>query len=181
MANVYYTGIGSRETPLAVQETMAKIAQELGAAGYVLRSGGANGADTAFELGAKRSNAKMEIVLPWNGFNKRYIDNVNYFVHGYCPWAEQAAAAIHPNWSACSEAVRKLHTRNMLQLVDKEVKNPSKFVICWTKDGKASGGTGQAIRFAEALEIPVFNLKNQDALVRLIDFVKTKGWLKNAA
>ena len=40
-----------------------------------------------------------------------------------------------------------------------EFKNPpSNFVVCYTPDGKASGGTGQAIRIAEYYNIPIYNL-----------------------
>lgn len=46
--------------------------------------------------------------------------------------------------------------------------------ICVDKDGKANGGTGQAIRIAEYYNIPVFNLKNDGALDELREFVKRK-------
>ena len=44
-----YAGVGSRETPLLVQQRMTKIAAQLSKLGYVLYSGGAEGADSAFE------------------------------------------------------------------------------------------------------------------------------------
>lgn len=44
-----WTGIGSRETPLALLSKMTEVAEFLGKAGYVLHSGGAIGADMAFE------------------------------------------------------------------------------------------------------------------------------------
>ncbi|NMA16004.1 MAG: hypothetical protein GX935_02005, partial [Erysipelotrichia bacterium] len=31
------------------------------------------------------------------------------------------------------------------------------FIICWTKNGSGSGGTGQAIRIAKAYDIPIFD------------------------
>ena len=52
---LYYAGIGSRETPDHVLETMASAAQYLGKEGFTLRSGGAKGADTAFDQGATRT------------------------------------------------------------------------------------------------------------------------------
>jgi len=48
----FYTGIGSRKTPYQVQQQMQRIAQFLAKKGYTLRSGSANGADSAFEEGA---------------------------------------------------------------------------------------------------------------------------------
>lgn len=44
-----YAGIGSRETPMEVLELMTKASAWLGAKGYALQSGGAIGADMAFE------------------------------------------------------------------------------------------------------------------------------------
>lgn len=46
-----YTGIGSRETPYEIQDLMKRIAFKLAENGWLLRSGGAEGADTAFENG----------------------------------------------------------------------------------------------------------------------------------
>jgi hypothetical protein len=45
-------------------------------------------------------------------------------------------------------------------------------VVCWTKDGKSSGGTGQALRIAEYYSIPIFNLKNDGAIEQLKMFLK---------
>ena len=47
----YFAGIGSRETPQDILKLMTKSAYRLEQLGYVLRSGGARGADKAFELG----------------------------------------------------------------------------------------------------------------------------------
>jgi len=47
----FYSGIGSRTTPLEVQALCTRIAAQLEKAGYVLRSGGAEGADKAFAAG----------------------------------------------------------------------------------------------------------------------------------
>ena len=46
-----YAGIGSRNTPENIQAIMTKLATKLESLGWVLRSGGADGADSAFELG----------------------------------------------------------------------------------------------------------------------------------
>lgn len=61
----FYAGIGSRETPPAILETMRAAARRLRDLGFVLRSGGAAGADTAFAEGA---GVCSEIFLPWPGF-----------------------------------------------------------------------------------------------------------------
>jgi predicted Rossmann fold nucleotide-binding protein DprA/Smf involved in DNA uptake len=66
----YYAGIGSRETPKDICLYMTAIAKRLASLGYTCNSGGADGADSAFERGAV---INRQIFLPWDGFNKRYI------------------------------------------------------------------------------------------------------------
>jgi predicted Rossmann fold nucleotide-binding protein DprA/Smf involved in DNA uptake len=46
-----YTGIGSRKVPGSVFDKFVSIGSELGNLGFTLRSGGADGCDTAFESG----------------------------------------------------------------------------------------------------------------------------------
>lgn len=159
--NRHYAGIGSRETPLDIMAFMTKIARWLDRRDYVLRSGGADGADTAF---AKGSTHK-EIFLPWEGFNGSWGSPV--VDPAIWTRAEQIASNFHPAWDRCSPAARKLHTRNVYQVLGADLKTPSRFVVCWTKDGKASGGTGQALRIAEASRIPIFNLFDASAAERL--------------
>ena len=65
----YYTGVGNRNTPADILEDMEQIARVFARLGWVLRSGGANGADSAFELGCDIENGLKEIYLPWKGFN----------------------------------------------------------------------------------------------------------------
>src|SRR5678815_2257413 len=65
---IYYTGVGSRSTPPEVLAIMTKLAYRLEKNGLMLRSGGAEGADSAFERGVSEDENK-EIFLPWRGFN----------------------------------------------------------------------------------------------------------------
>ena len=72
----YYAGIGSRETPNDICLYMTTIAKKLAKLGYTCNSGGADGADSAFERGAV---INRQIFLPWDGFNGKYIENMNKF------------------------------------------------------------------------------------------------------
>lgn len=162
MRNLIYAGIGSRETPVEVQQRMARMAMVLGKLGWTLRSGHAPGADQAFEYGAKQVQGKMEIYLPWDGFEGARVDNKSYF-SGFISTdlevkAIRIAADNHPNWSACSDGARKMHTRNVQQIGGRELNVAVDLVICWTKNGSGAGGTGQAIRIAQREKIPVFDL-----------------------
>ena len=173
----FYCGVGSRDTPPEVLEQMTAIAIILEAQGYILRSGHADGADLAFELG---SNGHNQIWLPWKGFNyesplSQSLPRTGHYAIQANWQADQIAAAFHPAWNKCSEGAKKLHTRNVYQVLGPglgkvQIETVSKFIVCWTSDGKASGGTGQAIRIAEGTGIPVFNLFNADAMDQLEAF-----------
>lgn len=153
----WYTGVGSRDTPVPILELMAKIGLALAVEGYTLRSGGADGADTAFEYGAMSGGNRGDIYLPWRRFN----DNPSMAYGIQNAAATKIAARIHPAWFACSRGARALHTRNVYQVLSYDLKTPSDFLVCWTKDGKDVGGTRTAIVLAREWSIPVWNLANE--------------------
>lgn len=161
----YYAGIGSRQTPKEIQKIMTMVAETLATVGYILRSGGAEGADTAFEAGA---NSK-EIYLPWPKFNRstsNYTDPT--------PRAFVLAQQFHPAWNRLSGPVQKLMARNAHQVLGQSLDSPVDFIICWTPKGLGEGGTGQALRMAEHYDIPVLDLglydlnKIQEALISFV-------------
>lgn len=157
----YYAGIGSRSTPVNVLMVMNAISAKLYYRGFTLRSGGADGADKAFQ---EFADDKADIYLPWPGFNGA----TKGYVVGDHPFLRAIAAQFHPNWDACNEAAQKLHTRNVAQLMGAD-QSPllSEFVVCWTHDGKDVGGTAQALRIARFHKIPIYNLAIDGELNRL--------------
>lgn len=150
LPNLIYAGIGSRQTPEPVLNDMVMIAVKLQENGYTLRSGGAKGADKTFEQGA--------------GYRKQIFRPSQSAAH---PEWKAHASAWHPAWDRCDDYARALHARNSPIMLGTNLDDPVRFVVCWTADGKASGGTGQALRIAAGYEIPVFNLFFPDALARL--------------
>jgi len=160
-----YAGVGARTTPRSVQDVMKDIAYHLAWDNWILRSGGAKAADSAFEKGCDEANGKKEIYLPWKNFNG---NNSNQ----YAPTAEAFRLALqhHPYPSVLESTpyVHKLMARNSQQIAGELAMGPyAEFVICWTPDGvtkkttQKTGGTGQAIRMAVEFEIPVFNLADK--------------------
>jgi len=164
----YYAGIGSRETPSYVLEEMEKIAQYLGDNGYCLRSGGAEGADTAFEQGCDEISGDKEIYIPWNNFNSKWDRDYGIWsleceeVQAGLNKATKMAEQYHPRWSKLSQGVKKLMIRNSLQIFGYDMLLPVELVICWTPNGKVVGGTGQALRIAEDHEIRIINLQFEE-------------------
>jgi len=169
-----FAGIGSRQTPPDVLQYMKEVAKRLAKRGFLLRSGAADGADAAFELGCDQVNGAKEIWLPWHGFND-HVDT------GFYPTREHEAiaASLHPVWGRLGPGPKKLHARNIGQVLGMTLDVPVSFVACWTPDGceshqtrgRDTGGTGMAISIASTRGIPVFNLFNDGARERLAEFV----------
>lgn len=172
----FYTGIGSRETPIHIQQSMVEIASHLYEKGLRLRSGHAKGADQAFE-DATPHLGECEIYLPWEGFqgsssNWDGFYTPNSFPHNVQERAYMIARQYHPAWHRCSPKAQDMHCRNVHQVLGKTLDRPSKFVVCWTPGGKAGGGTGQAIRIARGVDVPVFDLgdeRNQQLFMEYLD------------
>jgi hypothetical protein len=150
----YYTGVGSRTCPQDVCEAMTKIAAILEEREYILRSGAADGADTAFELGVK-SHLNKEIYLPWQGFNGH-----ESFLFETRDEAFKIVRDIVDHYGSINRASQKLHARNAHQVLGGDLKSPSDFIICWTPQGKLVGGTATAITLARNNSIPIYNLGN---------------------
>ena len=146
----YYAGIGSRATPPYVLEMMTDLAKTYREEGYILRSGGARGADSAFEKGA---GDQKEIFLPW----KRFMEHPSPF---FTPTKEawRLAPKFHPAWDRLTRPAKLLHARNVHQILGRDLKTPVEFVSCWTPGGALIGGTATAIRIANAYDIRVINL-----------------------
>lgn len=162
METKFYAGIGSRETPLHILKQMSEIAEHLGKLNWTLRSGHADGADLAFEEGAKEEAA--EIWLPWPNFNRhmpKYKCHIHKTIEDEDKEAFDSVTKYHPNPTRLSRGGLSLMARNYRQIVGLNSSN-SEFVICWTSDGKDNGGTGQALRIARDKNIPVYNLFYND-------------------
>ena len=156
---IYYAGIGSRETPIEVLNAFEYLGMEFAKRGYVLRSGAADGADSAFERGCDSVAGPKEIFLPWQGFQGR-SENRSENKSTYCHYdnvddAIKIAKKYHPNWDTLSNGGRALMARNSYQVLGKDLQTPGSFVVCWTEDGKGGGGTGQALRIAKDYGIKV--------------------------
>ena len=184
-----YAGVGARATPAEVLAGMSDVAQTLGDAGCALSTGGAAGADRAFEAGALRTDAPVTVHTPWPGYNgyrpgrdpESDIDVIHpkagdtirgsSFLH--------LARKHHPAWDRCRRGARALFLRNVSILAgaldDDGTVLAVRAVIAWTPNGGAhgreAGGTGHTLRIAAELGIPVVNLsertppeRNADAL-----------------
>lgn len=168
-----YAGIGSTKTPTDVCHKMYHLGYALAWYGYTLRSGGAPGADKAFEAGTDRYIQEKaadprikEIFLPWMGFEgnpSKLLPNEK---------AYEVASRFHPVWDKLKSGQRAFHARNAQQVLGENLDNPVSFVVCWTPGGRLVGGTAQALRIATARQIPVFNLAVDGAEQEIVKHIR---------
>lgn len=153
MVEKLYAGIGSRRTPLHIRSVMTDFASVMYSRGWVLRSGGACGADQAFERGAHENT---EIFKAEHATSE----------------AVKLASSYHPAWGRCTKYVQKLHGRNAQIILGGMLDCPVRFTICWTADGRDTGGTGLGIRLSVSENIPVYNLKHDRILEVVSEFIR---------
>jgi hypothetical protein len=118
-----------------------------------------------------------EIYLPWKKFNgrrKHYDpyhpeynadnDDEGYYVPDeHWPTyakAQVIAQSVIPWWDRLKPSHRRMHTRNVYQVLGLDLNTPSKLLVCNADlDGKGEpkGGTRTAIKIAEEHDVPVMN------------------------
>jgi len=138
-----YAGIGSRSTPHDILLLMEKIGMHMAHTHQCLRSGGAAGADSAFERGCDANNGPKEIFTARNNLPL---------------WAFETVDQFHPAPHRLGSYARRLMARNAMQILGLHGDDPVDLVICWTPNGAFTGGTSQALRIAHTHDIPIHNL-----------------------
>ena len=122
---------------------MTTLAAGLEAAGWRLHSGGADGADTAFENGT--TTRRRTIYLPWKGYNGHAGPDAVTLSPQQQAEVQPKVAKYHGAWGRCSRGARALHGRNFAiihGLTDQGADRTVDAVICWTPDGRTQGGHG---------------------------------------
>jgi hypothetical protein len=179
--NKIYTGIGSREVPENVFEAMSTEAYHLAGKGYTLRSGGAKGSDSAFQWGHEcyysDINAvitNQEIYIPWVNFKmEEYLSTSSNIIPQHLNTAcMEIAASVHPHWDKCSAGAKKLHARNVCQILGDGLFIPSDFVLFYAKEvnGIVQGGTATAVNIARKFNVPTINMFYPDWSDKLEEF-----------
>nr|CAI3971164.1 DprA-like DNA recombination-mediator protein [Ochrobactrum phage ORM_20] len=137
-----FAGIGSRDTPVSIRDQAVEKGLELAERGFFLRSGGARGFDRAIACLVPPSMKRI--------FRPHEADN-------HPEWFEHASQ-FHPKWDKLNDSARALHARNSPIILGEDLDERVDFILCWTEGGKIKGGTGQGLRIAASLKIPVFNM-----------------------
>lgn len=168
------TIIGARVTPPAITDEMRKIAHFFAKNGAIVRTGKAAGADAAAVEGcilakkAGKLKAKPEVYIPWNGYGKEYTQEWDILL-GDDTTASKVAERMHPAWERCSGGVRKLYTRNVGQILGKDLDTPTDLVLYWCKEmnRKPTGGTALAVNLGEEVGAARINMLHPDWRGRL--------------
>ena len=175
-------GIGSRKTPSFICTLMIAIGAWCRENDIYVRSGHAAGADYSFEVGAREHTI---IYLPFPRFNSALHKGTKHVI---C-WddveleirqrALRSVEKYHPAPHYLKGVGRKLMARNYFQIHGTKLESqPVNAVVCWTPSGKGGGGTGQAIRMADSLDIPVLDLGGMGDMFwtveRVTDWIESK-------
>ncbi len=156
-----WAGIGSRGNdrepiPPSVLADMTELARRMAADGWHLSSGGADGSDTAFASGTPVD--QRTIRLPWPGYNDLSGPDCHPIPQDRLQQSLELAERFHPTWDRCTQGARKLHARNGLILLGRNLDKPVHAVVAYTQGGKLQGGAALGLRIAMEHGIPIFNL-----------------------
>jgi len=170
---------GNNEIPESVQEKIRELVKALSTKGYIFRYGGDS---TPFLMKiATDESTIMDMYVPWKKFNKE-LPNVMPKVFKMSEKAYGIAAHYHRGFPKLPNGVRAILARDVHILLGEDCKRAVSFMITYTPDGceskdkidyKTTGNVSFAITIADEANIPVFNLKNDDAVSRLIEYIKT--------
>jgi hypothetical protein len=160
-----YAGLGNQDAPEEVLKQIERLAKHLESLGYTVRTSGGQGPEEYFE----RVEAK-EVFIPWKNFNGRQSKlsrNANE--------ALDVVKRLSPSFDTLKPAVQAIIAVKAHVILGKDLKSPIKFLVVWSQDGAETakectaktGFVSTAIKLADGLKIPVFNLKRPDALERI--------------
>lgn len=132
--------------------------------------------DLAFEAGFPTE--LKEIYQPWKDFNDIKTNGTSHVVvtdKRLMQIAESVASKIHPRWNILKDGPRKMHTRNIFQVLGSNLNLKSDILICWAPpDGNSiKGGTRTAFELARRLKIPVYNLHDSETREFFSKWIRT--------
>lgn len=189
-----YTGIGTRHIYDPNKLSMAeKVARRLKDYGYNLRSGHAAGSDFAFEKGSLGGD--NEVYLPWKAFNEstKNSEYKNYLDYQSFPDREKELyQTILQKLLAPTHYDNIMRNKDRMSTIFRDIpevlgrpnlnsgkfENPSDFVLYLANEnnGIVDGGTNYAVQLARKLNIPTFNmLQDEEALQKLAKFLSERG------
>jgi hypothetical protein len=169
-----YAGLGDIQTPEYIIEIIRTTAILLVHDGYTCITGGCQGAEQTFANGTLVAGGSVTIHLPWQSFESAWVNKLpkerativvlqeNDFD------AYNSVRNFHPAYEKLTPSVRAINARYF------NILNDVSFLICWTKEGQLIGSTGQAMRLATYLHIPLYNLGIQETLDKMVSKIQQR-------
>lgn len=169
-------GIGPRKiTPEGI-ELVTHVAEQLAQLGFHMNSGHGTGADQAWA--APFPDGQKSIYLPWWGFNGALPDDNTVFKLARLRFDYiELASAHHKGWDKLPESIKHLMVRNVAILLSGQDDTKVDAVVYWQESNiniHSRGGTQHALRVAQSLQIPCFNVNTDEGQAGLDKWVTEK-------
>lgn len=161
---------------LELKNKILELTKVLAMKGFIFRYNGDN--DPIYKEITSTDGLLVDAYLPWKKFNTGLTGKTNK----PSPTAYQHTAYYHKGFSKLPNTVRAILASHVHVLLGEDCKRATSFMIVYTPDGcesakdinfKTTGHISFDIALADEAGIPIFNLKNEGALNRLIEYVKT--------
>ena len=163
--------------PKEVGEKLLELTKALATKGFIFRYNGDN--DPIFKDILNSDSIIVDSYLPWKKFN---TDAPNVKMVRPVEQAYKHASYYHKGFPKLPNNVRTILARDVHVLLGEDCRRAVSFMIAYTSDGceskdkinfKTTGNVSFPIAIAEEVNIPIFNIKNEDAISRLIEYLKT--------
>lgn len=174
--------VGSRKAPREALTTFRILGSLIASKGGLVATGHAEGIDWAAERGVmdacdtEQLADHMLIVLPNQNFMAdKHFDRRNPNRAGFFVPSEQASPDVYAratdiarsvmdkaHWGNLTDSHKALHTRNVFQVLGRDLLSPVDAVFSWcpvTKSGNFKGGTRTALEIAKTMDIPYLNME----------------------
>jgi hypothetical protein len=176
----YFTVSCTNDIPDGDFNFIKTVTKTLTEAGYIFRSNGNSKNDVEAALTTIADN---EIFLPWKKFNT----DVEATLFKPKDDAFHYAANYHTKYKDLPGSVRSILGSVIHTIIGQDLKRSVKFMIIWTPDGeeevekmdyKKCMNVIFPTRVASDLDIPIFNIKNDESKKKLLEYLKGIGVIK---
>jgi len=167
--------------PKDTVDEIVKIAKALFSKGWKFRHNGSED-DLIQNAILEIEDANVESYIPWKKFNTKIK---NPYLTKATPDAYHiASAGFGKFFKERSNGLRSIFAMAVNTMLGEDCKSPVGLVIAWNEDGaevldnkpnyKTLGNLAFYLRICEWSNIPVFNVKNEDAVSRIVKTLKSK-------
>ena len=188
-----YAGIGTRgnkgKLPKGVKEKLAKIAKSLEKQGLTLRTGEGVGSDAAFKNAVKDSS-KRKVYTKYHAAKNTWGEGktstgpqaFKIMVHTLPDVNDHVVLKngklkVKNSGNDVKTTTKQLYARNCFQILGGNLKSPVDFIVCYSpldEDGNPTPGTRYSLYLAKLMNIPVFNLAEEGAEEKFLEWMKNE-------